>query len=88
MILRDKTARKIASQWHGGGGSALYALASTGAIDTGRIGHDVRAEIAECRSLDGLTARDNRHLWALDRYVQTKGTRGPVSGWATMGGIE
>lgn len=31
-MLTDLEARKIASTWHGGGGSKLHALASTGTI--------------------------------------------------------
>ncbi len=47
-MLTDLDARKIACEWHGGQGSALYALCSTGAIDTGRADHDVQEEITEC----------------------------------------
>ena len=47
-IISDRQARDIANSWHGGGGSALYAFASTGAIDTARADHNLKAEIGGC----------------------------------------
>ena len=46
-MITDTEARKIASEWHGGGGSALYAFSSTGAIDTAREDHSIMDEIGE-----------------------------------------
>ena len=43
-MIRFKTARRLASLWHNGQTSALYALSSTGAISDGLLG--------ECRRLE------------------------------------
>lgn len=43
-MIRKKTARCFAALWHGGQATALYALASTGAIVDGLLG--------ECRRLE------------------------------------
>jgi hypothetical protein len=80
-LMSDTTARRVASEWHGGGGTALYALASTGAIDTAREGHDIRREIAD--ALPGAFYA-NHELIQLDMYVKAAGSRGPVDGWDTM----
>jgi hypothetical protein len=44
-MITDAEARKIAYDWHGGGSTALYAFASTGAINTARADHDAAREI-------------------------------------------
>jgi hypothetical protein len=43
VTITEKTARRIASEWHGGQTSLLYAFASSGAIVSG-----IRSEIAQC----------------------------------------
>ena len=83
--ITDQQARKIASEWHGGGGTALYALASTGAIDTARADHDVAQEITECaRACRGKGGPDFTNLIELRAYARRKGRRGPVEGWAQL----
>lgn len=69
----DGEARVVASQWHGGQVSALYSLASCGAIRD-----DCADEIAFEFYKTGA-----RELLALLAYVKAAGERGPVKGWAT-----
>jgi hypothetical protein len=88
QIIRDKQAKEIACGWHGGGGSALYALCSTGAIADGAVD-----EIVECmrfsqdsqrsssRRVVIEAGRDEGRLGRLLFYVQTRGQRGPVERW-------
>lgn len=76
--ISDTDAQRTASDWHGGGGSALYQFASTGAIVPGLL-----SEIDSCIAYDGCggieTASDT--LRGLRAYVETSGERGPVSDW-------
>lgn len=97
-MLTDTEARKIASEWHGGGGTALYAFASSGAIDTARPDHcafaevldALRAELGFARgqawpSLDvARNAPDYGELGELLSYIGHHGTRGPQPGWADL----
>lgn len=76
----DTRARKIASDWHGGGGSAVYALASTGAIDTARDDHNLLDEINDCYP-SAHDEDDFQDIEWLTLYVRKRGTRGPVAGW-------
>ncbi|MGH3903839.1 MAG: antirestriction protein ArdA [Pseudonocardiaceae bacterium] len=76
--IDDATARRIASQLHGGQDSALYALASSGAI-LDRL----EREIAEAVQ-DLPPARDS-WIDALLAYAEWRGEdRGPREGWATL----
>lgn len=94
-MIDDRTARRIACDWHGGGGSALYALCSTGAIDTGRRDHsaldEIRDDIAWCYEQEvGATehavyaAMQDDELRPLMTYVVAHGPRGPVDGWGNL----
>jgi hypothetical protein len=75
-MISDGQVRRIAADWHGGMSSALYSLASSGAIDVERV----RGEISrELRQLDVGEVR--RELLALDKYVRTAGTRPAQAGW-------
>lgn len=69
-------ARIIAAAWHGGMDTALYSLASTGAIHPmpGAPEHDTRD------TLDELDERDPEQR-ALALYVRQQGPRGPQAGW-------
>jgi len=85
-MITDTEARRIADQWHGGGGTALYAFASTGAIDTARSGHFIYREITETidterRSQQGIATDDLR---SLIEYIDYHGPRGPVPGWNNL----
>src|SRR5436309_729786 len=71
----DATARRIASQLHGGQGSALCSLASTGNLADERLG-------AELREL--YQSPNPRILeWAsvLGTYTLHREHKGPVDGW-------
>jgi hypothetical protein len=94
-MITDLEARKIASDWHGGQGTALYALSSTGAIDSAHYSHDVSAEIkaniamvSRCRSTQGYrdayTQEDHENLMALLAYALGYGERNPVDGWSKL----
>ncbi len=86
--LTDRQARDTASGWYSGGGSALYALLSTGAIDSAYWAHNIRAEIQECiahtLSSPYCTSDDRDDLRALLAYVERAGARPAVEGWTGM----
>lgn len=71
-------ARVIASEWHGGQASPLYALASSGAVDLDRVVTEVDMCLAAADSAEDMRLR------ALRRYVRTCGSRGPVRGWSDL----
>src|SRR6266540_1098951 len=74
----DAVARCIAAQLHGGQGSALYSLASTGSLEDDRLE-------AELREL--YQSHNPRILeWAsvLGTYALHRQHRGPVDGWADL----
>lgn len=90
-MISDTEARRIASDWHGGGGSALYAFASTGAIDTARADHDIAHELTETAKSESRIAPEQRddpagftNLINLRTYCRRHGKRGPVPGWADL----
>lgn len=64
-IITDGQARRIASEWHGGQGSALYSLVSCGAIQDGLL-----AEITRRRE-SPIGARHRFDLLALEKYVRS-----------------
>lgn len=89
-MITDLEARKIASEWHGGGGTALYAFTSTGAIDTARGDHNAATEVDNAIA-DEVARRggtfdgpDETNLWDLFDYIANTGTRGPVPGWSDL----
>lgn len=74
-MLTDQAAQKIARDWHGGGGSALYQFASTGAIVAG-----LQLEILNClRGENDPTER--ARLGSLEEYRRRTGLRGPIAHW-------
>lgn len=73
-VPTDGEARVVAAQWHGGQLSALYSLASCGAIRD-----DCADEIAFEFYQTGA-----RELLALLAYVNQAGERGPVRDWSTI----
>lgn len=90
-MIGHAQARRIACEWHGGGGSALYALCSTGAIDTARADHDLVAEINDNIQAERNTLPTERadpmgltNLVNLRTYVRKHGKRGPVEGWSHL----
>jgi len=74
----DGTVRRVASEWHGGQWSALYALASSGAILEGAAG-ELRRELALVNP--GADAADDAELAGVLAYLDHHGARGPVDGW-------
>lgn len=74
-VIDDLTARLLASTWHSGQFSPLYALASTGAIVDG-----VDSEIRQ-----RLGVGHDPQLQALLGYAAAKGPRGPQPGWSRLG---
>jgi len=78
-MINDGQARRIAADWHGGMSSALYSLASSGAIDVERVRGEISCEL---RQLDVGEVR--RELLALDKYVRTAGTRPAQAGWSRL----
>lgn len=83
-MITDTEARKIASEWHGGGGTALYAFSSTGAIDTARANHDIRQEILNDFASTVPGSDDAKNLIDLLKYTVDHRTRGPVDGWSSL----
>lgn len=79
VMISDGQARRIASDWHGGMSSALYSLASSGAIDLDRVRDEISRELWK---LDVGEVR--RELLALDKYVRTAGARPVQSGWSRL----
>ncbi len=67
--IDNRTARYIASQFHGGQASALYALASSGAITDEVMGELVHETPAQAW-IDALIA-----------YCASRSDPGPVAGW-------
>ncbi|HEX5522795.1 MAG TPA: hypothetical protein VFX53_05075 [Pedococcus sp.] len=72
-IPSDGQARRIASEWHGGQSSALYSLASCGAI-TPEVAGEIQREITTCDDATDLTA--------LLIYVAFHGPRDRQEGWS------
>lgn len=73
----DLKARRLASEWHSGGGSPLYVLASTGAIVDG-----VLNEIQE--SMETTKLPEWMELYFLKEYCRYYGPRGPQEVWGQL----
>jgi hypothetical protein len=82
-VISHSKARKIACDWYGGKGSALYALCSSGAVNSARPDHDAEAEIAD-NIWDSTPDQEVNDLILLDAYVKANHGRGAVGGWATL----
>jgi hypothetical protein len=80
--IPDVAARMIASQFHGGQSSALYALASSGAIDLERLRDEYTIVYVDPQTPED----DKRKLDHLGMYVLEHGGRGPVDGWSELWG--
>lgn len=72
--IDNRTARYIAGQLHGGQASALYALASSGAIQP-----EVFAEMDQ----DRTEQPEQTRIWlaSLTVYCAFRGASGPIDGW-------
>jgi len=75
-MIDDRTAQRIAAEWHSGQSSALYALASSGAIlDVDLIRYEIDMDLADGNDADRLI------LDQLGEYINAHGPRSPVPGW-------
>jgi hypothetical protein len=81
-VITPTAARMIASQFHGGQASALYSLASCGAIDLERLHTEYFLMYGDPQTPEA----DKRKLDHLGIYFLEHGDRGPVSGWAQLWG--
>src|SRR5882724_3380147 len=72
--IDDRTARYIASQLHEGQASALYSLASSGAI-----AEEVHAELT--RDFDHQPEHVRNWINWLGTYCLNREWKGPVTGW-------
>jgi hypothetical protein len=78
-VISDGQARRIASEWHGGMGSALYSFASSGAVNFEWIMLEIRCELL---NIEDETQR--RELLALGKYVRSAGCRHKQEGWCRI----
>ena len=86
--ISDGTARRIASEWHGGQASGLCSFSTTGMIDD-RVMDEVAIEINVLVTEGGDCEREEavRHiadLANLQAYLWDRGHRTPVDGWSRV----
>lgn len=74
-VIERPEARRIASEWHGGQSSKLYAFASTGAILEG-----ITNEIFDTGTDPAVQVGEDRYK--LYEYITAHGLRGPQQGWS------
>ena len=74
--ISDTTARIIASQWHLGRYTGLYAFVSTGSITPDLWDEEL------LRPYQTAYVNEREHLDWLGTYFLHHGVRGPVAGWA------
>jgi antirestriction protein len=75
--IDDATARRIASLLHGGQDSALYSLASAGAIDEERL----QAELGAVEADENIDPPARAWVGLLGAYAINRPDKGPVEGW-------
>jgi len=75
--LSDGAARIIAGQLHGGQITAMYSLASCGAIDQNGLSREIAIDVTNLDTPDELIPW-YEHVW---RYAEAHSDRGPVAGW-------
>lgn len=80
-FISDGKARRIASEWHGGQGSALYSFTSTGTI-TDDLVSEIRSELVS--AILGTNIEERKVLQDLLTYAKAHGMRGPVEGWSSV----
>lgn len=76
--ISDLAARVIATQFHGGQSSALYALSSTGAITDG-WDSEIRAA-----TTDSDEYQEHRALNALAAYCEHRRDKGSQPNWSAL----
>lgn len=84
MIITDLAARKIATDWHGGQQSALYALSSTGAIAEGAEAELNREIIYNRDTQQHTICTECQRLADLLAYVLYHGIRGSQPNWSEL----
>ena len=80
-LMSDAQARVTAMQWHGGGGSELYAFGSSGAVPWDAAG--LLGEIHE-ESTRAAVPASREALKALGRYIEATPPRDPQPGWSNL----
>lgn len=90
-MISDADAQAIAAEWHGGGGSAIYAFASTGTIHDGWAnGGYLNTADEVCKDLAHIVTHATvgedqihqlRDLTDLLEYLIETGPRDPVENW-------
>ena len=78
--IDDATARRIAAQLHGGQGSALYSLASTGSLEDERL----RGELLDMYNRPTTGPQVKRWIDMLLTYRLHREHQGAVEGWAEL----
>ncbi|MET8957046.1 hypothetical protein [Streptomyces sp. NPDC004533] len=76
--ISDLAARVIATQFHGGQSSALYALSSTGAITDG-WDSEIRSATSQIHEY-----QERRALGALGTYCTRRRDKGPQPSWSAL----
>ena len=81
-MITDQEAQRIASEWHGGAGSALYQFTSTGAIaDSEHEPIDLLGELQGCETAAYTTTREREEIADLIAYVKMHGPRPAQPDW-------
>ena len=82
-MITNLEARKIASDWHTGQASPMYALASTGAFVPFLL-REIEREVADC--LKAGNPESDRLLDLYAYVLESTGgdERGPVEGWSDL----
>jgi hypothetical protein len=80
-IISDVEARRIAAEWHSGGGSPLYSFASTGAVTLDTI-REVDRNLREIGRIRDSTG--GADLLNLVSYLRFVGERPEQPGWNNL----
>jgi hypothetical protein len=67
-MATERTARKIASEWHGGQFSAMYAFSSTGTV-TETLLNEIDADLKVVTQSPHYSEKDRRKLTRLRKFV-------------------
>jgi hypothetical protein len=83
MLINDGQARRIASDWHGGQGSSLCSLATTGAIQLDLVREEIE-DLLACAEMGEKRCELLRELLALKKYVRAVGNCSAQPGWSHL----
>lgn len=81
-MITDTEARRIASEWHSGGGSPLYQFVSTGTI-TDDVCDEVDDNLIQLR-FQYIKDGAEQYLADLAHYLSLHNNRGPQDGWSQL----